>query len=110
MAGAGAIIHDAAGRILLVQPSCRTDTWEISGGGLDVGESPPQAVRREVQEELGIDITPGRVPGVDWVPEQADGRPPRANYLFDGRLITRGNQTRIHLGPDELTAWQLTIE
>ncbi|WP_442818254.1 NUDIX domain-containing protein [Streptomyces sp. NBC_01727] len=38
MAGAGAIIHDAARRILLVQPSYRTDTWEIPGGGLEVGE------------------------------------------------------------------------
>ncbi|MEV0495935.1 NUDIX hydrolase [Streptomyces atratus] len=109
IAGAGAIIHDAAGRILLVQPSYRTGTWEIPGGGLEVGENPLQAVKREVKEELDIDITPGRLLAIDWVPEQADGRPPLANYLFDGGLITRETQTRIHLGPDELTAWQLTI-
>ncbi|MFB7915882.1 NUDIX domain-containing protein [Streptomyces sp. NPDC056061] len=65
IAGAGAVIHDAAGRILLVQPSYRTDTWEIPGGGLDMGEDPLQTVRREVEEELGLDLTPGRLPAVD---------------------------------------------
>ncbi|MET7313551.1 NUDIX domain-containing protein [Streptomyces sp. NPDC005134] len=109
IAGAGAVIHDAAGRILLVQPSYRTDTWEIPGGGLDTGEDPLQAVRREVKEELGIDLTPGRLLAVDWVAEQADGRPPLVNYLFDGGLITQAEaRTRIHLDPEELTAWQLT--
>ncbi|MFF2331164.1 MULTISPECIES: NUDIX domain-containing protein [unclassified Streptomyces] len=110
IAGAGAIFHDADGRILLVQPSYRTDTWEIPGGGLDMGEDPLQTVRREVKEEFGIDLTPGRLLAVDWVPEQADGRPPLANYLFDGGPITESQaRARIHLNTDELTAWQLAI-
>ncbi|MGW1657085.1 NUDIX domain-containing protein [Streptomyces atratus] len=108
IAGAGAIFHDAVGRILLVQLSYGDGTWEIPGGGLDGGEDPRQAVRREVKEELGIDLTPGRLLAVDWVPEQADGRPPLANYLLDGGLITeREARKRIQLDHDELTAWQL---
>ncbi|MFI6730309.1 NUDIX hydrolase [Streptomyces sp. R-74717] len=108
IAGAGAIIHDADGRILLVRPSYGDGTWEVPGGALDTGENPWQAARREVKEELGIELTPGRLLAVDWVPERADGRPPLANYLFDGGLITEHEaQTRIHLDPDELTAWQL---
>ncbi|MFJ7258437.1 NUDIX domain-containing protein [Streptomyces sp. NPDC098085] len=95
IAGAGAIIHDVAGRILLVQPSYRDDTWEIPGGGLDMGENPRQAVQREIKEELGFDLTPGRLLVVDWVPEQPDGRPPLVNFLFDGGLITKNEaQTR----------------
>ncbi|WP_406373409.1 hypothetical protein OH781_37880 [Streptomyces sp. NBC_01550] len=40
--------------------------------------------------------------------EQADGRPPLVNYVFDGGLITQAEaRTRIHLDPEELTAWQL---
>jgi 8-oxo-dGTP pyrophosphatase MutT (NUDIX family) len=108
IAGAGAIIHDLAGRILLVKPSYRDDTWEIPGGGLDIGEDPRQAVIREVKEELGRDHPPGRLLVIDWVPEQIDGRPPLVNYLFDGGLITQDDaETQLHLDPAELTEWRL---
>ncbi|MFJ1550739.1 NUDIX domain-containing protein [Streptomyces sp. NPDC088246] len=108
IAGAGAIIHNSGGRILLVRPSYGDGTWEIPGGGLDTGEDPQRAVRREVKEELGFDLTLGRLLAVDWVPEQLDGRPPLANFIFDGGLITQEEaETRIHLDTDELTAWQL---
>jgi 8-oxo-dGTP pyrophosphatase MutT (NUDIX family) len=108
IAGAGAIIHDPRGRILLVKPSYRDDTWEIPGGGLNVGEDPLQAVVREIKEELGRDHVPGRLLAVDWVPEQRDGRPPLVNYLFDGGLITQEEaDTQLHLDPDELTTWIL---
>lgn len=108
IAGAGAIIHDDAGRILLVKPSYREDTWEIPGGGLDTGEDPLQAVVREVKEELGRDHSPGRLLVIDWVPELLDGRPPLVNYLFDGGLITEAEaSTQIHLDPSELTDWRL---
>jgi 8-oxo-dGTP pyrophosphatase MutT (NUDIX family) len=105
---AGAIIHDHAGRILLVKPSYRDDTWEIPGGGLDAGEDPLQAVVREVKEELGRDHAPGRLLVIDWVPEQNDGRPPLVNYVFDGGLITPDEaDTQLHLDPGELTDWRL---
>jgi|SRR5450755_1987709 8-oxo-dGTP pyrophosphatase MutT (NUDIX family) len=108
IAGAGAVIHDLSGRILLVRPSYRDDTWEIPGGGLDAGEDPLQAVVREVKEELGRDCVPGRLLVIDWVPEQPDGRPPLVNYLFDGGLITRDEaSTQLRPDPGELTGWRL---
>lgn len=30
--------------------------WEVSGGGVQVGESSEEAVRREVKEETGLDV------------------------------------------------------
>ena len=106
IAGAGAIFHDADGKVLLVKPSYR-DTWEIPGGGLEHGEYPFQAAGREIKEETGLELRPGRLLAVDWVPPQDDGRPALANLLFDGGRLDSGPDREIRLQDDELTGWTL---
>lgn len=106
IAGAGAIFHDADGKVLLVKPSYR-DTWEIPGGGLEHGEYPFQAAAREVREETGLELRPGRLLAVDWVPPQDDGRPALANFLFDGGLLDSSFDREIRLQDGELTGWTL---
>ena len=50
--------------LLLTRMSDRTGSagrWTLPGGGLDHGEDPREGVRREVLEESGLDVEPGRV-------------------------------------------------
>jgi len=53
------IVHE--GRILLTRRAAGdrfADLWEFPGGKLLPKESPQECVRRELSEELGIEITP----------------------------------------------------
>lgn len=51
------------GRLLLVRESGRTE-WCLPGGWADVGETPSEAVTKEVREEAGLTVRAVRVLGV----------------------------------------------
>jgi 8-oxo-dGTP diphosphatase len=53
------ILRDAAGRVLVAQRLPGTHLagrWEFPGGKIEAGESAGAALRRELHEELGVDI------------------------------------------------------
>ena len=57
------VLVDGQGRFLLTsRPAGKVYAgyWEFPGGKLEVGESVEQALRRELQEELGITIGPAQ--------------------------------------------------
>jgi ADP-ribose pyrophosphatase YjhB (NUDIX family) len=63
-----ALILDEAGRILLVNPSYKPG-WDLPGGMGEGNEPPFGTIRREVREELSIDLAPRlRLLVIDWVP------------------------------------------
>jgi 8-oxo-dGTP diphosphatase len=96
---AGALFTDAAGRVLLVKPNYR-EHWSLPGGILEHGEPPHEGCRREVGEELGLDITPGRLLVVGWA--GLDGKRPRPvmHFVFDGGTLA--SDTPIRLQAEEL--------
>ncbi|MGY1604168.1 NUDIX hydrolase [Geodermatophilus sp. SYSU D00815] len=69
----GAVVRDAAGRLLLVrrgqEPS--RGLWSLPGGRVEPGETAEQAVVREVREETGLEVAPGAVVGRVVVPADA---------------------------------------
>lgn len=58
-----AIIFDEQGRILLAH---RTDgdIWNLVGGGLEIGETPEEAIVREIKEEIGVEAVAERLVGI----------------------------------------------
>lgn len=66
---AAAIIVNVAGELLLLRRSPSTKRWPgkwgIAGGGMEAGETPEQALIRELREELGSDIRLRNLRGPD---------------------------------------------
>lgn len=90
-ASAGALIHDARGRLLILKPTYKTG-WTLPGGQIDPGESPWEACRREAQEECGIELRHGRLACVDFLPPRPK-KPGGVRFLFDcGSLDERDLQ------------------
>lgn len=56
---AAAALIDADGRVLVSQRPAGTSMaglWEFPGGKVEPGEAPEDALRREIREELGVDL------------------------------------------------------
>ena len=61
MIGVGAVIEDEAGRILLVKHAPERGgfwqgKWICPGGGLELGETIEEGIKREVREETQLEI------------------------------------------------------
>ena len=61
------LIRGEQGRILLCELTYKTD-WDLPGGVVDPEESPRATLRRELREELGVDLPVGELLAVNWLP------------------------------------------
>ncbi|ALC19650.1 NUDIX domain-containing protein [Streptomyces pristinaespiralis] len=106
LAGAAMLLRDGEGRLLIVEPNYR-EGWALPGGTIesDLGETPRQAARRETLEEIGLDVEPGALLAVDWVP--GEGRPPITAYVYDGGVLSEDRLKAIRLQEEELISWRL---
>lgn len=84
---AGAFVFDDDGRILLLEHEFRPDSrWGIPGGFLNQSEQPEEALRRELREEVALEVD-----DVQFLFARTMARPRQVEIHFT--CTTKGNPT-----------------
>jgi len=79
IAGVSVIVTNLSGDVLLLKHSYGPAVWSLPGGGLARGEDPLAAARREVREELGVDLA--RIEAIGTLEEVLSGSPHTAHIF-----------------------------
>ena len=75
---AGACVLDPLGRVLLLKHAFRAGSgWGLPGGFIEQGEQPEEALRRELREEVGLEIEDARIAFVRTL-----ARPQQVEIIF----------------------------
>jgi len=98
--GAGVLIRNESGKVLMVMPTYK-DNFEIPGGVVEADESPLAACKREVKEELGLDLRVGRLLCIDYYPAQYP-LTESLMFIFDGGVLSDDEITLIKTDAKEL--------
>lgn len=61
----GGIVYDGAGSLLLIKRANEPSAgfWSLPGGKVEPGECDADAVTRELREETGLEVLPGKLAG-----------------------------------------------
>ena len=107
IAAYGLVVQDQ--RILLCriseQLAIHVGYWTLPGGGLNFGEDPVEAMRREVHEETGLIVRPRGIAGIDsflWESPERDAHNIRIIYHTELISGTLSNELD---GSTDLCAW-----
>jgi 8-oxo-dGTP pyrophosphatase MutT (NUDIX family) len=96
------ILRDPDGRVLLCELTYKTE-WDLPGGVIEVGESPAIGLEREIEEELGVDVTVGEFVTVNWLPPWR-GWDDACVFVFDLGVEAAEITERMKLQPTEIAA------
>ena len=75
------LIRNNANEILLCELTYKQE-WDLPGGVVDPGESPAEAVVREIREEMQVEMSPRSLVAVNWLPPWR-GWDDAALFVFD---------------------------
>ena len=100
---AAAIITDGRGRVLLLKHRFRPGSgWGLPGGFIEKGEQPDAALRRELREEIGLEVEQLKLFAV-----RAFKKPKQVEVVFMGQAI--GNTDELNFEIQE-AVWFLPGE
>jgi len=101
-----AAVIEADGRYLITRRAKGhlEGLWEFPGGKLRLGETFPECIRRELREELGVEVTVGeKLETVTWhYPERTVVLHFFRCRLAGGEIAPREGQAMAWVEPDEL--------
>jgi 8-oxo-dGTP diphosphatase len=89
---------------LIVKPTYRLK-WLVPGGTIDANESPLTACKREIKEEIGLDLPVNQLLCVEY--QSAHGTKTECmQFVFWGGILTDTQIDSIQLPPDELSEFR----
>jgi len=95
---AGAVITDNQGRVLLLKHRFRPGTgWGMPGGFMEEGEQPEEALRRELREEVGLEVEK-----LELLLTRAFKIPRQVEIVFTARAIGDTNELNYEI---QKAAW-----
>ena len=95
---AGAVITDNQGRVLLLKHRFRPGTgWGMPGGFMQEGEQPEEALRRELREEVGLEVEK-----LELLITRAFKVPRQVEIVFTARAIGDTNELNFEI---QKAAW-----
>ncbi len=100
----GALIRNRADEVLIVNPTYR-EGWLIPGGVVDRDESPMECCRREIREEIGLDLPLSRLLCLEYLPRR-EFKPEAIHFIFDGGLLDDEKIRNIRLPEVELSEYR----
>jgi 8-oxo-dGTP diphosphatase len=92
---------------LIVKPTYRPD-WLVPGGTIDTNESPLKACKREVQEEIGLDLPIKQLLCIGYQPPHGT-KSESMQFVFWGGILTDDQINSIRLPSDELSQFRFVL-
>ncbi|MER5766555.1 NUDIX hydrolase [Streptomyces sp. NPDC001985] len=100
---AGALIGDGKDGFLIVKPGYKAG-WNLPGGRVNSGETPSAGCRREIAEELGLDLAVQRLLVSAYIVKPEGGS--HIYYVYDAGELTAGQQGSVRVQEGEIEAYR----
>lgn len=86
-------------KVLIVRDPNDLELWELPGGRINVGETPEEGLRRELREELGIEVELGAIYHTQFILHE---RTQKQNFLIMYEVFVPSEDITLTTDPEEV--------